>query len=93
MSENPYEPPKEEEGEPGYHLRLDVTGALLCISTLLGIPVGAMGGITILLAMPRYLQPTCGNTVIDPAVMVGAGAGLLVGLGLVFHSLFANPGT
>src|SRR6476661_1008705 len=85
MEPNPYQPPLRYArlSEPRFSLeegRLLVAVLAVGAATVVGVAVGAIGGVIILASMPRESMPACGNTVLDPMALAGAAVGLNGGL-------------
>ena len=73
---NPYEPPEFSNTETRRVVRaFTKSGYAIAASLFLGpIAGGSAGGLLgmiVLMALPRYAQPSCGNTILDPLLFGG----------------------
>lgn len=79
---NPYEPPRvaaDLNHAPPKRRAYLIVGSML-LTPFLGHILGGGVGFAILTVLPTAAQPACGNEIVDPCMMVGTLAGIVVGI-------------
>ncbi|MEX2118597.1 MAG: hypothetical protein WD847_03230 [Pirellulales bacterium] len=98
MDENPYKAPQADQTSAGsysravYLVRTALSMFLLAlgiiaVSAVGGCVAGGVGGIIALPFIPRHVTRGCGNTITDPAMLLGMVAGTAFGLVMTVRTI------